>query len=1269
MAAEPGTKWTEAQLAGIQTTGCNLLLSAAAGSGKTAVLAERCAYLVCDAPDPCGVDELLVVTYTEAAAAEMKSRIEQALRKRLDNLPDPQPGDTATTAVGGQARLHRQLALVERAQVSTLHGFCARLLRQHFHLLGLDPSFAILDAGDATLLRNETVRDLFLQRYETDDHGHFRDFVDGYGDGNDAYLQKTVVRAHDLLRSLVDSQQWLDTALANIIEAGACPLNASALGDQFLAEVAERLERLIQRCLDGIRLLLGMTGFDKYSQQFGELLITARSWRKVLDEGGLDALAAAVAAFTLPRKPNIRDNVPGKEIAVAALDAVRDSMKAGNGAARGSVLELARFSEAQWRQGMRMIRQPTQIFLDLVSDFGQAYRDAKDKSRGLDFADLEIYALRLLRAGDRDASPSAVACLCQSRYRHVLVDEYQDINEVQDAILSLVSRATPAANLFCVGDVKQSIYRFRLAEPRRFLARYDQFKALVPAGTTAPGKVIDLQSNFRSRAPLLEVINGVFRRLMTRQGTEIEYDVSHELRPGLAYPPAAQSFIGAPVELHLLSNDAGDHVADSEDADDPPDGSPGSDAAELDRTQREALFVARRICNLVNGPSPMHVMEKGPDGCLVPRPIRFRDIVILLRSMHQKADQFADILRKQEVPVHRESRTGFFRSTEIQDILSLLRILDNPQQDIHLAAVLRSPLGRLTDCENSLARVVLAYPPAGGSTEPLPFHRAVVRYGAEHDDELAAHLRQFLQKLERWRQQSRQRPLAETIWTIYAQTGYLAFVSGLPNGQQRTANLMSLHERARQFGSFSRQGLYRFLKFMETLADESDLGQPSVLSEADDVVRIMSIHRAKGLEFPVVILPDLGKRFNLEDCSGRILVDRARHVGLVVADLKKRARYLSMASFLVRDQLLRQSLAEELRVLYVAMTRAKEHLILVGTCKQARLEGWSRQYAGMPGPLPTDQVLSATMMLDWIGPVCAAAGAGSFAITFHSSEAIQSWKQFPMVDDAARRRAQLAVFQPLDPPPPANPLAQRIITALTTKYAYARFVTLPASQSVSVWTKHNPRISTLPTSGTIPDVPPSIQSVAAEAALPLPRFLLESECLSAAEIGTATHLVLEHLDFARPCSGPDLDDQIAGMLQRHLFNSQQAAAVNRQAIAWLMAEELGMLIKQHAAEVIRELPFNLAVSSALAPPASDLQAHDLDQIMIRGRIDLLIPRNGAFLVVDYKTDRVPQVMLDARAEFYDGQVQFYRRAVKQITGHDVVGVYLVFLAARQIRKR
>lgn len=1223
-------KWTPEQFRSITTTGKSLLVSAAAGSGKTAVLAERCAYLVCDAPDKCDVDELLVVTFTKAAAAEMRVRIEQTLRKRLGDSEDP--------------RLSRQLLLLDRAQITTLHGFCQSILRRHFHILGLDPSFRVMDQEENWLLKLETARALFDERYESDSSGEFQTLINLYGNGDDQAILRKVISLNELMGSVVDQEGWLKQAALDIAEAkNARPLVRSKLGGRLAENVRRWIGDIRGRWIHLAGQLDRVDGLEAYGEYVNEMIAGVETLQAAFGKGDFDALSAEFAQFKAPTLPRMKNPPPEKEHFQALIGAIRDQMN------KGPLAEFCCFSEQQWRDGLAAIYEPARAFVSLVRDFGKRFSDAKRALRGIDFTDLERFTLQILRERNKgaDLTPSQIARSYHTEFKHVLVDEYQDINDVQDAILKLVSRESahadpkpPVMNLFTVGDVKQSIYRFRLAQPDRFLKRYDSFSGRSDASAHPTGAVIDLSANFRSRGPLLNVINSVFERLMTRDAVEIEYDASHRLVAGATYPPGVESaFHGSPAELHLLPP--------------PPKGAAPSDDGsdqDLDRSEREASFVAKRIVELMS--SGVQVAEKSTDG-LVLRPLRYRDIVVLLRSMKYKSEQFAGILRAAGIPVHTDSGTGFFQSMEIRDMLALLRLLDNQQQDIPLAAVLRSPLSGLADADDCLARIRLAYP----DRDAIPFHQAVVKYAQEQDDELSAQLQGILRRLSEWRRLAHLRPLAEVLWQIYDTTGYLAFCSGMQDGQQRVANLIEFHSRAAQFSTFQRQGLSRFMAFLDSLAEDSDLGQPSVASEADDVVRIISIHRSKGLEFPVVFLPDLGKQHNMQDAAGSILVDRDAGIGLMVADPALRVRYPSLAHVLVQQRIKRQTLSEEMRVLYVAMTRAREHLIMVGSCDEDSLQNWREDWSGHEGKLPSERILGGRTMLDWIGPTAAALETSTepdkIEMTQHTEDEIVQWttasaKRFELSDAQAR----LARLEPLVPAPKMGEEAARLRQMLTMPYPHQHYTQVAAATSVGAMTKHHRSVP----AGERDSRDFDSQF---EAELDVPRCMLTEKRISGAEAGSAMHLFLEHIDYARPCDTQDLADQLATLVTKKLIDPALASSIDRHAIVWLMSTDLGALLRKHAATLRRELPVNF--------PLVGVTVDQMDNVMVRGRIDVLIPDRDGLIIVDFKTDRVDESTVDARADFYAAQIATYRAAVKGIVATPVKSAALVFFAAKAIR--
>jgi ATP-dependent helicase/nuclease subunit A len=614
-------------------------------------------------------------------------------------------------------------------------------------------------------------------------------------------------------------------------------------------------------------------------------------------------------------------------------------------------------------------------------------------------------------------------------------------------------------------------------------------------------------------------------------------------------------------------------------------------------------------------------------------------------------------------------------------MLALLQVLDNPKQDVPLAAVLRGPVGRLDQVdltisglpasagskdnplkptdhqqsnhtrvstpEDALATIRLAYQ---HENPPLPFHEAVTRYASQKQDDLARALCDRLKTLAAWREMIHQRPVADVLRSIYDDTGLLAWYAGLPDGDQRAANLESLYHRAAQFGTFARQGLARFLRFLENLQRDSDLGQPSLDAESSDVVRIMTIHQSKGLEFPVVFLPNTGRKFNRLDSSGAILADRRSYLALQTVDEPRLIQYPSMATMVVRDTIDAQSTAEEIRILYVALTRAREHLILIGSAGDNAYESARARWTGHAGPLPVATVRDARSMIDWLLPVAAAEGPDVIEVTSHSAEEMLALAN-GMGDRRSSREAlaPLAARQPLAGAAADDPIARQVLERVRFTYPHAAATAAPAARSVTHWTKHGPAATLSPERET------SDRSFQAEPALDLPRFLSQDMAVKATDLGTFTHAVLERLAFGE--SVPPLADQIESMVQAQWLTREQAEKVDQPAIEWFLSSDLGQRIAANADRLRRELPVYFGASTIDLPD---------EQVMLRGRLDAFLDLPAGGVVIDYKTDRVAGAALDQRAAFYFPQLRAYAGAMTTIAGRTVAESYLVFLQPRQI---
>ncbi|HOQ84493.1 MAG TPA: helicase-exonuclease AddAB subunit AddA [Phycisphaerae bacterium] len=1254
---------TAAQREAIRTTDCSLLVSAAAGSGKTTVLAERCAYLVCDLPaeQRCGVGELLVVTFTDAAAGEMRSRIGAAIRQRIKERPT-------------DAYLREQLYLLDSASISTIHSFCRTIVQKWFPQAGIDPQAALLSGDEAELLRREVLDELLQELYGREDElgAAFRALVDEYGAGEDWQIGEVVLSVHDFINSLPDPYGWLDRSVRQFdpsddrsVVARLDELQAQRLRDElarqteFAAQVVRTIEQLWPTAVS--RLAAAQAHRDN---------LIAWSDRLARDPADWEGVATAIREFRFDRlasKPRKLSEADSE--AYDRAKELYDQAKALFG--KRLQEKLCRFTAAEYRDGLRRTAPFVATMVDLVRQFDRRYSEAKNAQAALDFNDLQRGALRIL-ADNGDASrPSLIARQLQRQYRYVLVDEFQDVDPLQESILRLVSRETadpPCGNFFTVGDIKQSIYRFRLAEPRLFMKRADEF-----GEPGAIGRVIHLQENFRSRQGIIETVNEVFRCLMSREFGGSEYDTHAELHAGATYPDASDgATFGKPaIELHLLEP-VTQQTKSLDEADDNGEANDGDDA-ELEGIEREAFLIAGRIRDWMGlqGGGRRQVAAKPESPGLPPatRPIEYGDIVILLRAMPHKAEPIAEVLRRMGIPVRIEGADNQLDSTEFRDVYSLLQVLDNRQQDIPLAAVLRSPLLGDPLNEQDLLEIRLV-------DKSVAFHAAVEMYRIRgKDDALRKRLTVILDRLERLRTRIQREPVADVLWDVYEETSYLSFVAGLPDGVQRRNRLVRLHELARQFGRFSRQGLRRFLRFLDEMVEQERGGPPAAAGSAgENAVRIMTIHASKGLEFPVVILADLQKRFNLADTHEMALVDRELGLALQVADAERRVRYPTFLHQLAAERGRQESLSEELRVLYVALTRAREHLVLVGRCPLSHIEAACRRAAtGGESRVPRMLLESAGSVLEWLLPALGRMPVGTvewgegpvdasrapITVRVYERSETDEWRVPPAQrPETADALAAVGRLEPLssDEPVARTPVVEEILSALSFEYPGLELTTLPARTAVS-------EIKRTWQADIDPDERPASRR---HRPLPRPVFLDEGPSdLTAAARGLALHRFMQLLDLHRPCDADDLERQLHALVEAGRMCRADAEAVDLAGAVWFFTTPLGRSVRKQADRVLREVAF----VSRVAPERLDPLVHGRDPrdvVLVRGIVDLVIRRETDLLILDYKTDDIPEDQCAARAEHYRTQLAHYAEALGAAYRRSVGGQYLVFLSPRQI---
>lgn len=1205
--------WTNEQQAAIDSRGQTLLLSAAAGSGKTAVLVERIIRRLLDKEYPIDITELLVVTFTKAAAAEMRDRIGTALMKALSETKDP--------------RVERQLALLPSAQISTLHAFCQHVIRKYFYTIDLDPAFSIAGEEELNLLRRQVLEDVFLSYYEDDEKASILyPLADMFGsDRGDDILMDTVSRMYTYARSLAWPEHWLKEA------ARAYDVAPDAVIDDMVwaGPIKDAVRRILEedaRLYDGV--LYHLRQREAFAPACDTFVAEQAALRQAAQARSWNDLSRFVRAIDFPRLKSLRKLSDDDKAVWERCKKVRDDVKKDV----IKTLQAVYFSATpeEWLDGMRAMKPIMDGLVTLTLDFAKAYGAAKKEKGWIDFNDLEHFCLQILLAPDASPEhpvPSAAAEELRSQYEEVFIDEYQDTNGVQELITRLVSGED---NRFMVGDIKQSIYRFRLADPTLFLEKYQSFSR----DEKAVQRCIDLGRNFRSVPVVLDAVNAVFSRAMTAEAAGMDYGEREKLYAG-RQAPDDERWIGGPVEVDIVPT-----PSDEEDDD-------GSTAFE-----KECRFIAGRIGELLASGR----MAARKDGTL--EPLSYRHIVVLLRSMAGKADVLIQALQEGGIPSYAEQSGGYFAAVEVQVMLALLRCIDNPEQDLAMAAVLRSPLVGLD--ETALAGVRLA----GDGTlwQNLPAFVASLPDGVDEKEDL----QQFMAAFDSWRTYSRRHGVAELLQRLYDDTAYVDFVGAMPGGDVRQANLKALYDRARQYEEAGFRGLFRYLQLMDKMKEDGlDLAPAKVVSEKEDVVRIMSIHKSKGLEFPVVFVADMGKAFNRRETQDQILFHNRLGIGLKQYDPEWRMSYPTLIWSGIAAQLRWEGTAEEERILYVAMTRARNQLILTGHSSHIDRD-WQRWTSRL-------NPAQAKSYFDWVMPA-ALAPFGAKADADYARPGA-AWQDAVWQVRIARAVPAGTVEEgAYDGEPRLEALRRGDLTGtpvpswldeqLSWQYAYPQAVRTAAKFSVSEVKRryqelHSDELQdeaalSVPAAAVIPTAPGEDDAFAA-----LPPWLAgEEAAVSGAQRGTALHKALQYITPAADQTTATLRREIDAFVRQGLLSREEAKLVYVPVLAAFCQSDIGRRMAE-SPELHREYPFTVLLAGGDPLPETETG----EQILIQGVIDCLFREDDAWILVDYKSDRLETA--DAFRSRYAVQLALYKRAVEQITHRPVEETYIYSLHLQQ----
>ena len=1206
--------WTQEQQDAIYEKGSNILVAAAAGSGKTAVLVERIINKIIE--EKVDIDKLLVVTFTNAAASEMRERVLDAIYIKLEEEPENE-------------NLQRQITLLNKASICTIDSFCLEVVRNNFYELeNLSPNFRIGDTTEIELLKQEVIEDIFEQKYEKEDENFTKllNIYTSYRD--DSPLKDLVLKIYSYIQSNPFPEKWLNEKIEmfNLNERLEEDFSTTPWGEILLQEIDEELIDDISTLQKAEEDLSYEPELDKFQQtirsdieQLHALKMNLNNWDKSYE------IAKNISFVTWPRQKvesEIKDDVKK----------VRDDVKKK----LNKVLDKILICNS--REANQDIYDMHQILIkleNLILEFGKEFSKRKREKNIVDFNDIEHFALSILLKTNNDGSVerSEIARKYQNKYTEIAIDEYQDSNLVQEYILTAVSKEN---NIFMVGDVKQSIYKFRQAMPELFLSKYSTYRK--KENKTAKDDLkIQLFKNFRSKQNILEFTNLIFENIMSGILGDIEYNKEEYLNLGANYPEIEQN---GKIEINILD------ITEKKSEDDVESSNKeekiGEDESEelerIEDVELEARFVANKIKNLID--EKFQVWDKKENKY---RDIRYKDIVILLRATSNLAPIYEQEVLNLEMPVFSDSSQEYLDSVEIQTIMSVLKIIDNPIQDIPLITVLRSNIGNFTDDE--LIQIRLA-------DKNDDFYTCMQKAKVSVEKELSEKIERFFEYLAKWRKEQEYLALDELIWKIYFDTGYYNYVGLMPNGELRQANLKMLFERAKQYETASFKGLYNFIHFIEKLKVSSgDLGSAKIIGENDNVIRIMSIHKSKGLEFPVVFLSSTGKQFNLMDLNQDILLHQELGIGVKYIDYEKQVQYDTLTKAAIRNKILTETLSEEMRILYVAATRAREKLIISGIKKDyekevEKMEIQVERYKKIGNKINPILVKKYKKYLDWILMVC-----------MYEKENITNIVDFNVISKNAARKSfrkiekeEVNINNILETACDKDKIKE-IEEELNYQYKNLIATKIPTKTSVTKIKQMEKQYE----EENIVDLFEIEKKHNEEITFDIPKFMRkdEKEKLSGAQKGTVLHLCMQKLQINQEYTIEKIQEMIQNLVFKEIISPIEAENININAILKFTKSNIWREL-QSAKEIYKEKPFYINID------AKSIYHEEVEEeILVQGIIDLYyINKNDELVLVDYKTDFVEKGKENELISKYQKQLALYKKALEGALKRDVNKVYI-----------
>ncbi len=1191
--------WTKEQEQAIYEKGCNILVAAGAGSGKTAVLVERIIHKIID--EKIDIDKILVVTFTNAAASEMRERVLEAIYKKIEENPE-------------NDHLQKQIILLSKSNICTIHSFCLDVIKNHFYELDIPANFKIGEQAELELLKQDVIEELFEKKYEEEDRD-FINLLETYTNyRGDESLKELILSLYSYIQSSPFPFLWIEEMVKYFDLKNSKDIDISnTIWGKFLIDIFHKDMENIVKSLKQIQKKLSLeTELQKFYIVISsdiekiENLQRMDSWDQIYNE---------IKSIKFDRWPTDKKVISElKEIAKERRDDVKKSISKIKD-------NYFLYDSEQCILDLKRVYIVLNSVKDLIIEFSNNYAKAKKEKNMIDFNDIEHFALDILvKEENAEQVPSDVAKKYQEKFEEIAVDEYQDSNLIQEYILTTISRGN---NIFMVGDVKQSIYKFRQARPELFIKKYQEYK-LKDEKKENENLKIKLFKNFRSREHILKFTNQVFKDLMSYDIGDIDYNDSEYLNFGADYPEGEYDKEKFVTELNIINL--------KENVEDVVDDIEIENEERIENVELEAKFVADKINKLIDSGLMIYDKRKGY------RQVTYKDIVILLRATNLQASIYEKELIKHNIPVFSDTSESYLESIEIQTIMSLLKIIDNPMQDIPLVTVLRSPIVGFTDNELVLIRM---------ERKNMSFYNSIREYQDcarkkdkinEEEYVLLNKIDNFLNKLHDWREKEEYTPINELIWQIYMDTGYYFYVSLMPSGNIRVANLKMLFERAKEYENASFKGLFNFINFIEKLQVSSgDLGAAKLIGENENVVRIMSIHKSKGLEFPIVILSGMGKGFNMRDLNSPILLHQDFGFGPKCIDTENKLEYTTIAREAIKEKNKLEMLSEEMRILYVAFTRAKEKLIMTGVTKD--LDKNITKKIELLDMYNNDNKINTGILkkyksyLDWLELVYLNSNKELDGIlkinSFSKNELIGKINNEK--ETKKRDWMEYVKTKSIDEDKIGD-----INKIINWKY--------PLLPSTKIITKTS--VSKLKEESSKEEL------IGNKISLKNPNFL-EKQHISAAQKGSLVHLCLQKLNERKDYTIKEIKELIQSLVSSNIITEDEATSIDINTIFDFTKSSLWFELK-NAKHVFKEIPFYINIS------AKEIYEEDIDeQILVQGVIDLYyINDNGEIVLVDYKTDYIPNKDEKILLDRYSKQLEIYKRALKECYHKDVNKVYI-----------